>query len=116
MRYLTFVTDICSWSSVGKYDQAPDRKDLSLEDWVDSVIRACGKPVVLAGGSRITDEELLNRMQQARDEGGVGCSVGRNVFQHQNPQAMVAAISRVFRDKWPAKQALEELKSKLVKS
>jgi class I fructose-bisphosphate aldolase len=54
-------------------------------------------------------------MQQARDEGGVGCSVGRNVFQHQNPQAVVTAISRVFREKWPAKQALEELNSKLAK-
>jgi len=79
------------------------------------VIRACGKPVVLAGGSRISDAELLTRMQQARDEGGVGCSVGRNVFQHQNPQAVVTAISRVFREKWPAKQALEELNSKLAK-
>jgi DhnA family fructose-bisphosphate aldolase class Ia len=79
------------------------------------IIRACNKPVVLAGGSRISDGELLTRMQLARDVGGIGCSVGRNVFQHQNPQAMTAAISRIFRDKWPAKQALEELQSKLAK-
>jgi fructose-bisphosphate aldolase / 2-amino-3,7-dideoxy-D-threo-hept-6-ulosonate synthase len=79
------------------------------------VIRACNKPVVLAGGSRISDEELLTRMQQAREVGGVGCSVGRNVFQHQDPQAMTAAISRVFRDKWTAKQAVEELRSKLTR-
>jgi fructose-bisphosphate aldolase / 2-amino-3,7-dideoxy-D-threo-hept-6-ulosonate synthase len=79
------------------------------------IIRACNKPVVLAGGSRISDEELLVRMQQAREAGGVGCSVGRNVFQHQNPEAITAAISRIFRDKWTAKQAMEELQSKLTR-
>ena len=65
--------------------------------------------MVLAGGSLITDEELLTRMQPARDEGAVGCSVGRNIFQHQKPAAITAAISRVFRDRWPAAQALAEL-------
>lgn len=77
------------------------------------IIRACDRPVVLAGGSLISDEELLGRMQMAREAGAVGCSVGRNVFQHKNPQAITEAISRVFRDKWTAKQALEELGSKV---
>ena len=76
------------------------------------IIRACGRPVVLAGGSLISDQELLNRMQQARDAGGVGCSVGRNVFQHKSPEAITAAISRIFRMKWSAQQALEELESR----
>ncbi len=78
------------------------------------IIRACNKPVVLAGGSLISDEELLTRMAQARQEGAVGCSVGRNIFQHQDPKAITAAISRVFRDQWPARQALEELNGKLA--
>jgi DhnA family fructose-bisphosphate aldolase class Ia len=77
------------------------------------IIRACDRPVVLAGGSLISDEELLTRMEMARNAGAVGCSVGRNVFQHKNPQAITEAISRVFRDKWSAKQALEELGSKV---
>jgi hypothetical protein len=47
--------------------------------------------------------------------GAIGCSLGCNVFQHQNPEAITAAISRVFRDKWPAKEALQELQSKLEK-
>jgi len=75
----------------------------------EEIIRACDRPVVLAGGTLISDEALLSRMQQAREAGAVGCSVGRNVFQHKNPQAVTHAISRVFRDKWPARQALEEL-------
>jgi fructose-bisphosphate aldolase/2-amino-3,7-dideoxy-D-threo-hept-6-ulosonate synthase len=75
------------------------------------IVRACGCPVVLAGGSLISDAELLERMQAAREAGAVGCSVGRNIFEHKNPRAMTAAISRIFRDKWPARQALQELEA-----
>lgn len=78
------------------------------------IIRACERPVVLAGGALISDAELLARMEQAREVGAVGCSVGRNVFQHRSPTAITAAISRVFRDKWPARQAFEELQGKLA--
>jgi DhnA family fructose-bisphosphate aldolase class Ia len=78
------------------------------------IIRACDRPVVLAGGALISDAELLARMEQAREVGAVGCSVGRNVFQHTNPTAITAAISRVFRDKWPARQAFEELQGRLA--
>jgi class I fructose-bisphosphate aldolase len=77
------------------------------------IVRACDRPVVLAGGTLISDAELLTRMEQAREVGAVGCSVGRNIFQHDKPEAITAAISRVFRDKWSAKQALQELESKL---
>jgi DhnA family fructose-bisphosphate aldolase class Ia len=77
----------------------------------EAIIRACGKPVVLAGGSRIGDLELLTRMYEARQAGAVGCSVGRNVFEHAMPQAMTAGISRIFRDGWTAPQAYEELRA-----
>jgi DhnA family fructose-bisphosphate aldolase class Ia len=77
------------------------------------IVRACDRPVVLAGGTLISDRELLARMEQARQVGAVGCSVGRNIFQHQDPEAITAAISRVFRDKWSAEQAIQELQSRL---
>jgi DhnA family fructose-bisphosphate aldolase class Ia len=35
--------------------------------------------------------------------------VGRNVFQHPHPQAITADLSRIFRDRWTASQALDEL-------
>jgi DhnA family fructose-bisphosphate aldolase class Ia len=73
------------------------------------IVRACARPVVLAGGSLLSDAELLTRMAAARDVGAIGCSVGRNVFQHRRPAAMMRAISRIFRDRWTPGQALEEL-------
>ncbi len=73
------------------------------------IIRATGKPVVLAGGSRIADDELLLRMEHAHEVGAIGCSVGRNIFQHENPEAMTRAICRVFNENWPARAAHDEL-------
>ena len=70
---------------------------------------ATGLPVVLAGGSRITDEELLTRQEAAMRAGAVGCSVGRNIFMHERPEAITRALYRVIVDRWPAAQALEEL-------
>jgi fructose-bisphosphate aldolase / 2-amino-3,7-dideoxy-D-threo-hept-6-ulosonate synthase len=90
--------------------------DIVKTNWAGSerefgrlVEAATGLPVVLAGGSRITDEELLSRQEQAMRAGAVGCSVGRNIFMHEHPEAITRALSRVIADRWPAKQALEEM-------
>ncbi|MGH3060177.1 MAG: class I fructose-bisphosphate aldolase, partial [Gaiellaceae bacterium] len=70
---------------------------------------AGGVPLVLAGGSRITDEELLERMEAAMQAGAIGCSVGRNIFMHADPTAITRALARVIRERWSAADALAEL-------
>lgn len=70
---------------------------------------ANGIPVVLAGGSRLEDAELLTRMEQAMAAGAIGCSVGRNIFMHANPEAITRALSRVIRERWTAEKALDAL-------
>jgi DhnA family fructose-bisphosphate aldolase class Ia len=74
---------------------------------------ASGTPVVLAGGSRLADRELLQRMEDAVGVGAIGCSVGRNIFMHESPQAITRALSRVIRDRWPAAKAFEDLEQEL---
>jgi fructose-bisphosphate aldolase/2-amino-3,7-dideoxy-D-threo-hept-6-ulosonate synthase len=71
---------------------------------------ANGIPVVLAGGSRLEDLELLSRMERAMAAGGIGCSVGRNIFMHRSPGAITRALSRVIRERWSADRAYEELR------
>ena len=70
---------------------------------------ANGIPVVLAGGSRLEDDELLRRMEAAMSAGAIGCSVGRNIFMHRKPEAITRALSRVIRDRWSAAKAMDEL-------
>jgi DhnA family fructose-bisphosphate aldolase class Ia len=70
---------------------------------------ANGLPVVLAGGSRISDRELLERQEVAMQAGAIGCSVGRNIFMHERPEAITRALACVIRERRSASEALEEL-------
>jgi DhnA family fructose-bisphosphate aldolase class Ia len=72
-----------------------------------------GIPVVLAGGSRLEDKELLWRMQVAVEAGAIGCSVGRNIFMHASPEAITRALSRVIRERWSADKAHDALLEEL---
>jgi fructose-bisphosphate aldolase / 2-amino-3,7-dideoxy-D-threo-hept-6-ulosonate synthase len=80
------------------------------EELFGSLVEAAsGIPVVLAGGSRVGDAELLWRMERAMAAGGIGCSVGRNIFMHRSPEAITRALSRVIRERWSAVDAIKEL-------
>jgi fructose-bisphosphate aldolase / 2-amino-3,7-dideoxy-D-threo-hept-6-ulosonate synthase len=72
-----------------------------------------GIPVVLAGGSRLEDRDLLRRMEEAVAAGAIGCSVGRNIFMHASPEAITRALSRVIRDRWTADKAFDSLQGEL---
>jgi fructose-bisphosphate aldolase / 2-amino-3,7-dideoxy-D-threo-hept-6-ulosonate synthase len=78
------------------------------------VAAANGVPVVLAGGSRLKDHELLGRMEAAMAVGAIGCSVGRNIFMHASPEAITRALSRVIRDRWTADKAGQALEDELA--
>jgi fructose-bisphosphate aldolase/2-amino-3,7-dideoxy-D-threo-hept-6-ulosonate synthase len=84
------------------------------ESFARCVEAANGVPVVLAGGSRLADADLLARMEQAMAAGAIGCSVGRNIFMHDRPEAITRALSRVIRERWSAQKALEALQEETV--
>ena len=65
-------------------------------------------PVVVAGGSRESDLDLLNKVAAALDGGASGCSIGRNIFQHANPEEMTRAICAVVKRRQDPQAALEE--------
>ena len=60
------------------------------------VVQGCPVPVVIAGGEKMeTDQEVLDMVQGAIDAGGAGVSIGRNIFQHANPEDIVRKISKI---------------------
>lgn len=83
-------------------------------DFGKLVEAANGIPVVLAGGSRLEDSELLGRMQIAVEAGAIGCSVGRNIFMHTSPEAITRALARVIRERWSSEKAHEALRAELA--
>jgi fructose-bisphosphate aldolase / 2-amino-3,7-dideoxy-D-threo-hept-6-ulosonate synthase len=80
------------------------------------LVEATGVPVVVAGGSLVSDKELLERMEAARAAGAVGCSVGRNIFEHRDPEGITRAICMIWREKRPAIEALAWLEDRLATS
>ena len=54
----------------------------------------------------LTDHDSTNGVAQAMAVGAIGCSVGRNIFMHDHPEAITRALSRVIRERWSADKAL----------
>jgi DhnA family fructose-bisphosphate aldolase class Ia len=79
-----------------------------------SIVDSVPVPVVVAGGSRESDLDLLRKLQAAREAGAAGCSVGRNIFQHETPERMVRAISAVFKEGVDAEEAYHRELGELV--
>jgi predicted phospho-2-dehydro-3-deoxyheptonate aldolase len=67
-------------------------------DTFRDVVQGCPVPVLVAGGPRKGSfDALIADLKGARKAGAAGASIGRNVFQHPDPQAAVAAVAAVFR-------------------
>jgi class I fructose-bisphosphate aldolase len=61
------------------------------------VVKAAGKvKVVLAGGSKIKEEEFLKATRRALSVGVSGLAVGRNVWRAKKPLAMTKKISDII--------------------
>ena len=64
-------------------------------------------PVLIAGGSPDGDLESLRAVRGAMDAGAAGVSMGRTVFQHDDPEKMARAVSLVVHEDSGAEEALE---------
>ncbi|MCW4044971.1 MAG: 2-amino-3,7-dideoxy-D-threo-hept-6-ulosonate synthase [Candidatus Bathyarchaeota archaeon] len=61
-----------------------------------TVVESCPVPVVIAGGPKCsTTEELLQMANDSVKAGSAGFSIGRNVFQHENPTLIVKALAAI---------------------
>jgi predicted phospho-2-dehydro-3-deoxyheptonate aldolase len=75
------------------------------------VVEGCPAPVVIAGGSKMSDEETLRMIEGAMQAGGAGLSMGRNAFQHENPVKFVKAACAMVHEGMSAEEALALLRS-----
>ncbi len=75
-----------------------------------SVVAGCPIPVVIAGGEKLTDERQVFRMiREALDVGAAGVAVGRNVFGHDSPVAMMRAICALVHENASIQDAVRRL-------
>ncbi|MEJ6580049.1 MAG: aldolase [Akkermansiaceae bacterium] len=70
--------------------------DVSLYHKV--VETAGGIPVLVRGGGKVGDREILERTKGLIEQGASGIVYGRNVIQHENPRGIVQALMAMVHD------------------
>jgi DhnA family fructose-bisphosphate aldolase class Ia len=72
-----------------KCDPLPDVEDFAR------VVRNARVPVLVRGGGRISDAELMEITQTVLEAGALGLVYGRNVIQHDDPAGMTRRLMAV---------------------
>jgi putative autoinducer-2 (AI-2) aldolase len=91
-RYLRLATRICA--ELGAHMV---KTYYCAEDF-DTVTAACPVPLVMAGGKKLPELDALTMAYRAVEEGAAGVDMGRNIFQANDPVAMIRAVGAVVHE------------------
>jgi len=72
------------------------------------VVESTRLPVVIAGGSKGSNRQTIEMVRGVMDAGGAGVSMGRSIFQHEEPEAIARAVAGVVHDDLSTDEALAE--------
>ena len=70
---------------------------------------AQGVPVLVRGGGKVSDLEILSRTKVLMEQGARGIVYGRNVIHHGNPAGMTAALMAIVHDGASVDDAMAKL-------
>jgi len=73
------------------------------------VVEGCPAPILIAGGSKLSDAEMFKSIEGAMQAGAKGLSIGRNAFQHKDPVLFVKAACAIVHENKTAEEAMEIL-------
>ena len=74
------------------------------------VVESCPVPVIIAGGPKTeTTREILQTVKDSITAGGAGLSIGRNIFQHKNPEKITKAFCAIVHCNATVEEALKIL-------
>ncbi len=88
-RYLGLATRVCAENG------ATFVKTYYCEEGFERVVAGCPVPIVVAGGKKLPENEALELAYKAISSGARGVDMGRNIFQSENPEAMIQAVGAV---------------------
>jgi putative autoinducer-2 (AI-2) aldolase len=73
----------------------------------EKLVKTCPVPLVMAGGKKLPEPEALELTHNAIRRGAAGVDMGRNIFQSDDPVAMIQAVRAVVHDKATPAQAFD---------
>jgi len=74
-------------------------KSYFVEPGFERVCAGCPVPIVIAGGKKLPELDALTMAYRAIDQGAAGVDMGRNIFQSDDPIAMIQAVGAVVHQK-----------------
>jgi putative autoinducer-2 (AI-2) aldolase len=69
-----------------------------IEEEFETVTSCCPVPIVIAGGKKRPEKNALEMAYNACEQGASGVDMGRNIFQSDNPIAMMKAVRGVVHE------------------
>lgn len=81
-------------------------------DGFEKVVETCPVPIVIAGGKKIQELDCLKMAYNALQAGAVGVDMGRNIFQAENPIAMIQAVRSIVHENATPEEAYQLLSKK----
>ena len=78
-----------------------------VQDYHKVIEIAGGVPVLVRGGGRVSDTEILERTFELMKQGASGIVYGRNVIQHPKPAGITRALMAIVHDGATPTSALE---------
>jgi putative autoinducer-2 (AI-2) aldolase len=82
-------------------------KTYYVEEGFETVTASCPVPIVIAGGKKLPEPEALELAYNAVQQGAAGVDMGRNIFQSENPSAMIQAVRKVVHEGFKPAEAYE---------
>jgi DhnA family fructose-bisphosphate aldolase class Ia len=76
------------------------------------VIRIARVPVLVRGGGKAPDSEILERTEKLIGQGAAGIVYGRNIIQHRDPAGMTRALMAIVHDGATAADAAKFIAAK----
>jgi putative autoinducer-2 (AI-2) aldolase len=77
----------------------------------ERVVETCPVPLVMAGGKKLDELDALKLTSNAIKRGAAGVDMGRNIFQSEDPVAMIQAVRAVVHQNASPKRAYDLYRS-----
>ena len=100
-RYFRLATRICA--ELGAHYV----KTYYIDEGFETVTASCPVPIVMAGGKKIPEFDALTMAYNAVQQGASGVDMGRNIFQSENPVAMIQAVKAVVHENETPQKAFD---------
>ncbi len=100
------TTETVSHAARVGYEMGADIVKVPYTSKFGEVTRICKVPVVVAGGSKGSEYDLLKRVEDVMRRGAAGVAVGRNVFSSEDPVSVAKALHMIVHGRMGAEEVM----------